>query len=262
MVSCAKTTTIYFASPKNKQQTYEVVLMGGQSNMTGYGNVNELSKIRFENISFVDKGLNDKQMKPKNKFGMEVGLAMQLEKHFPERKFILIKYAIGGSSLLDWSPEYNKEKAKITGHREFGNMYQKMLHLKDSVTNGLNTKIIALLWMQGERDARIPEAGKDYYENFKRLITALRKDVKQEKLPVIFGKVNPPPQKFPALKIVVTAQQKIDAEVNQAFLIETDGLPKHKDRLHYNSNGQLALGKRFGKKLTELLKKRKTDERK
>lgn len=245
---------IQFSKILDPNESYEVILLAGQSNMEGMGKVSDLSPMNFESIHFFDFGLNSNMKKPVGNFGPEIGLAKTLNENFPNRKFIFIKYAIGGSSLLDWAPKYDTEKAKISGHPEFGNMYARLLELTDSLTSGLSTKPVAVLWMQGERDARIPEAGKDYYKNFKNLINSMRKDLDDKSLLFIFGKVNPPRETYLALETVNRAQVKTAEKIKNTFLISTDNLEKWGDNLHYSSQGQLELGERFGKKLVEVIR--------
>jgi hypothetical protein len=252
--SCTSTPKIRYADGLSDHLEYDVILMGGQSNMVGQGKLTDLEPMSFSNVTFFDLGLNPSLTPPQGNFGPEVGLSMELSKNYPNKRFLLIKYAIGGASLLDWSPNYDQQKAEITGHPEFGNMYKKLIMLTDSLTKGHQVKVRALLWMQGERDARIPEAGVNYYNNFELLINSIRKDLKSPDLPVIFGKVNPPPDRYPALDTVVGAQMRISQELPNTYLIDTDDLEKWEDDLHYSSNGQIDLGVKFGEKLTEHIK--------
>lgn len=133
-------------------------------------------------------------------------------------------------------------------------MYNRLLTLTDSLTKGHNIKITALLWMQGERDARIPEAGVNYYQNFELLINSIRNDLQNQNIPIIFGKINPPENIYPALETVVNAQVQISKEISNTYIIDTDNIEKWDDKLHYSSNGQIELGKKFGEKLTEVMK--------
>ncbi|MAO15461.1 MULTISPECIES: sialate O-acetylesterase [Flavobacteriaceae] len=245
---------VKYAENLSKDEQYCVILMGGQSNMVGRGKQIDLDEMMFSNISFFDFGLSPGLINPKDNFGPEIGISMQLSKNNPNKKFILIKYAIGGASLLDWAPNYSKDKAEITGNPQFGSMYNRLIKLTDSLTEGLNAKVKALIWMQGERDARIPEAGKDYYGNFEKLINSVRIDYENQEMPIIFGKINPPKAWFPALDNVVDAQIRISEEIPNTYFIDTDSLEKLNDDIHYSSNGQINLGIKFGEKISELLK--------
>lgn len=251
LLSCSSTPKVKYADRVLDQLEYDVILMGGQSNMVGQGKLIDLESMTFPNITLLDFSANPNLTPPQGNFGPEVGLSMELSKNYPNRRFLLIKYAIGGASLLDWSPNYDPQEAEITGHPEFGNMYKRLIMLTDSLTNGHNVRFRALLWMQGERDARIPAAGVEYYQNFASLVNSIRKDLNSPDLPVIFGKVNPPPDRYPALDTVVRAQIRITQELPNTYLIDTDDLEKWEDDLHYSSSGLINLGVKFGKKLTE-----------
>ncbi len=173
---------------------------------------------------------------------------------FPPLCYTLIKYAIGGASLLDWAPNYDPKKAELTGNAHFGNMYADLLRVTDSICSGYDTKLTALLWMQGERDARIPEAGKDYEQNFKAFINAIRRDTQMLELPIIYGSVNPPEDRYAAVETVRGAQQNINRQMSNTILVNTDELEKWDDDVHYSSSGILQLGRLFGEALTDILR--------
>lgn len=231
-----------------------VILMGGQSNMVGQGKVRELKHFDIpNNIQYINL-TNSPGLAPE-RFGPEVGVWRALNKEFPERDFIIIKYAIGGSSMLDWSANYDKSRAKITGHPEYGNMFQYFIQKIDSINESSNSELVALLWMQGERDAKVPEAGKDYERNFRDFIKAFRQQTSTEQLPVIYGLINPDSTKYPFLAEVQTAQRKIEKDVENVYLVKTSDLDKWDDEIHYSTKGQLVLGERFGEKLKEIIRK-------
>lgn len=248
--------TLRYSSNLKKSITYHVILMGGQSNMVGQGRITELEKAKLpRQVKYFNFGRSASLVQHADTFGPEVGIAEVLSEHFPDENFLLIKYAIGGASLLDWAPDYDPEKAAITGNAHFGNMYADLLSVTDSICSGYQTKLLALLWMQGERDARIPEAGKDYEQNFQKLIEAIRKDTKTPGLPIIYGSVNPPIDRYAAVETVRQAQESINRQVTHTFLISTDELEKWDDDVHYSSSGILQLGRLFGEVLTDILQK-------
>lgn len=250
---------INFGDPQNlkKNEPYYLILLGGQSNMVGSGKrVDIKCDYEFNTIFYYNFGMNQSFKISNENFGPEIGISAELKRHFPDKKFILIKYAIGGASLLDWSPGYDKSVAAITGHPEFGAMYDSLMSKVELVTEGLCIKTTALVWMQGERDARIPEAGVNYYGNFKSFIDSMRADLNSQYLPVIFGRINPPVTLYPAVDAVVQAQQRISEEVRNTYLIDTENLEKWSDDVHYSSVGQIELGRLFGKKIVELLQQK------
>ena len=100
--------------------------------------------------------------------------------------------------------------------------------------------------MQGEEDSSYIGLGKDYKRNFMNLINSLRQDFNNNKLPIIYGDINLPVQKYPAVNHVKKAQYSILHEIDNTYLIKTGDLEKEDDQLHFSSNGLLVLGKRFG----------------
>ena len=101
--------------------------------------------------------------------------------------------------------------------------------------------------MQGERDARFPAAGEQYGANLSVLVDRIREDLDAPDLPFIFGQVNPPPERYPASEDVRNAQQAAERLIRAATMVSTEGLAKHDDDLHYNTEGQLELGRRFAR---------------
>lgn len=231
-----------------------LIMMGGQSNMTGQGKITELDNPELpKNIHFINHGLNSRMKPTPSNFGPEYGLSEKLNQAFPHQDFTLLKYAIGGASLLDWAPNYDEKQAEITGNAQFGNVFEKCFVQIDSLMTNKEAIPTAFLWMQGERDARIPEAGKDYYKNFKQFIQSIRTKLKKPNLPFVFGMINPPAEKYPAVSTIRAAQRKIAQKLPYVYVVETDDLQKHPDNLHYDAMGQLELGRRFGEQLKKLL---------
>ena len=248
------TLVVFVASCTSKQQKYEVILLAGQSNMVGVGKESELADTLFPpNVTYHDFGMAPNFKPMPHHFGPEMSIARMLGESFPNRNFILIKHAIGGASLYDWAPDYDPEKAKITGHPQFGNMFDTLFTKLESVTKGLKYEPVAFLWMQGERDARVPEAGVLYYYHFKGFINAIRERTQRPDLPFLYGLINPPVDIYPALDTVRASQIKINEDLPNTYLIETEGLEKWEDRVHYSTNGQLELGNRFAERLAEIL---------
>ena len=247
--------TLKYNSALQKNLKYDVILLGGQSNMLGVGLVSELEdKYLPDNITYLNYGLCSRQLRHPDWFGPEVGLSRVLAEKFPTRNFLLVKYAIGGSSLYDWAPDYEPEKAKITSHPEFGNMFGHYFSIIDSLSGLYELNVAAILWMQGEADSKKYETAKEYYSNFNKLIRAFRRKTDNPELPFIFGEVNPATDRFPFVKIVQAAQLKAAKKIKFVYLIKTGDISKKADKVHYDSSGQLILGERFGNCLIRLNK--------
>ena len=59
-------------------------------------------------------------------FGPEVGFARHFLDVVPGDELWLVKYAVGGSSLLAWKPEWSAERAAITGDEDKGALYPRL----------------------------------------------------------------------------------------------------------------------------------------
>ncbi len=256
IASCSKAPDklTYNAQPLQTGKNYHVILMGGQSNMVGRGSVSELNeKLRVfpDNITYFNPGLTQRPNICLETFGPEVSLSHILAEKHPDKSFVLIKCAVDGSTLLDWSPNWSYEKAELKGKPNFGPLYSRFL----SQTNNLlheNVTILALLWMQGEADSTYPVPGSTYYDNFKEYINQFRKDLHCPDLPIIFGRVNPPTSVL-MYKTVRNAQKRISQEIQNTLLVDTDMLSKHPDNIHYDTEGQLKLGVMFGEGLLKFM---------
>ncbi|MGS2763002.1 sialate O-acetylesterase [Sinomicrobium sp. M5D2P9] len=243
---------------KNKKEPVGLIILAGQSNMVGAGQKKEIDhKGINEHITYYNFGKSSRLSPASDSsFGPELGICDKLSAYFPDKEFILIKYAVGGSSLYDWAVNYDPEKVAAMGTPEFGKLYDSLVHHTYQLTKGKKIKPMALIWMQGETDARFTAAGKDYYTGFRKLIDNIRKDMDQQDLPVLYGRINPVIERYPGAKLVREAQEKIEKDVEHAYMISTEGLDKNQDELHYSSKGQIGLGHRFGKVLTDLIQKK------
>ncbi len=241
---------------KINKDKYRLIILAGQSNMVGAGSKQDIEMPAVsENIEYYNfgKGMDLKKASD-NSFGPEVGIMEELSKHFPKEKFLLIKYAIGGASMYGWSPERDEEKVKEMGYPRFGKMSDSLFKYTSRAIKDKQVIPTAFVWMQGETDARFIKAGEEYASNFSKLIDAVRKECKTENLPIIFGKVNPTPKRYIGLAGLQESQNYVNDHVQDTYLVDTEGLEKRSDSLHYSSLGQLELGHRFGKILVDLIK--------
>ncbi|AYN69084.1 hypothetical protein D1013_17710 [Euzebyella marina] len=238
-------------------QEPKLIVLAGQSNMVGVGNRTE-GKLPSElpKITYVNHGKSS-SLKPAgtNSFGPDWGVMKALSSSFPNEEFIVYKYAVGGSSLYDWWPEQDADRVSEMGHPKFGNLHDSLVKYIPKGKDGKTMIPDAFLWIQGETDARFSQAGEEYFSGFSDLISSFKKSSKNDQLPVIIGQINPPTERYPAAVAVMEAQQRAATELPNTYMITTEGIAKRDDNLHYNTEGQIELGRRFGEKLVELLKK-------
>lgn len=188
-------------------------------------------------------------------FGPEIGFAHTFLESESLDQLWLVKYAVGGSSLLAWEADWSSERAAIADDADKGPLYQRLLRHFEQVTQDEEVEVLACLWMQGESDSRFQQAAADYQANLKRLIARIRADLDQAEMRFVIGLVNPSGAKFAHLSTVRAAQRLVAETVPNVSFVDTAGLSKHDDKLHYDTAGQLELGRRFALQLCRDLRR-------
>jgi lysophospholipase L1-like esterase len=216
--------------PANKTHIF---ILAGQSNMMGRGDTAQLPahlKQPPENVEFYTHG-RQSQLAKYQYFGPEVQFAHAMAKIFPKEKVIIIKSAASGSSIQEWMPKQA--------------LYQGLLRQVKFVSGSSHPKIEAIIWMQGETDARNETTASAYANNLSQLITHLRQDLQAENVPFLIGQINQKDPNFPMEKQVRTAQAHVANMNSHTLLVSNDGLSKIYDKVHYDAKGLVELGRRF-----------------
>lgn len=212
-----------------------------------------------------------------SEFGPEVGFALATAKaHCP---IYLVKYYASGMPLhYGWDGNSWIGDKKGTGRRNFypgegpedastGTLYVAMKAEFQNATQqlekqGLTPRVRGFIWMQGEQDSKNQISASHYAASLKLLRKRLAEDLGlSEDLPVVFGQVlphDPPLERF-THRDEIRAQMaacdfrsgKPEAMVNAA-MVSTDGISLLPDTVHYDTAGQLELGKKFGQVMAEL----------
>ncbi len=222
-------------------------ILAGQSNMEGAGSIADLSRSQrtlpsnvrlFQNSTRIDVG--DFEW-----FGPEVGFAHAIAEQIPHEQIMLIKCAAGGTSLYAWSPDWSPQLASITENEEWGSLYAQLMGSVDTVIGDRSVEFAGVLWMQGERDAKYPDAAQEYGRNLKHFVERLREDLDAPHLPFILAQIDWLPAGFDSCELVRKAQADAPNHIPNTVVISTEGLRKWEDHVHYSSQGQLELGRRF-----------------
>jgi len=271
--------------------TWKVYYLGGQSNMDGYGHNSQLPdslKKRIPN-SMIFNGKRDNEGSPNGGIGIwspvepghgnmfqTDGVSNSLSKMFgPELSFAkkmtsdgvkiaIIKYSFGGTALYpgagygDWHPDQERINHLDNALSTINNAFD----VADINGDGRLDRLIpsGIIWMQGESDAEhSKEASEAYYGNLKNLINLLRASLRNEKLPVIIGKINDshmtsnggPTQPF--IKIVHSAQKNFTEEDDCAsYVTEIESYQFSNDAWHYDTDGFIKMGIAFAKAVKQL----------
>jgi hypothetical protein len=146
---------------------------------------------------------------------------------------------------------------KLSHDQRVGHAYAQLIAAWKKAFPAGDIKPAALLWMQGESDARVPELAKDYAQHLTRLLAALRRDLGAPQMKAVIAEINPaqvtPVSPFPFVDDVRAAQRAFPAKDPLTICISTDGLTKAKDEVHYDTTGQEGLGLRFAEAFQKLL---------
>lgn len=257
-------TTAYCAEP------IRVIIVSGQSNADGRAETKDIPSdidLNFENIFFYQGNASGnchescppnkllKLMpgsgslyKGKNHFGIEIGLGLVLKEKFPGEKFFIIKYAKGGSSLFtDWDLKKGPHLTNLRKTVEGG--------LKAIKELGYAPEIRAFMWHQGESDSK-PDRAEVYGEKLTLFLKQMRKDFSST-MAIAIGQINLGQKIDPKLcGLVMKGQEETAKSFPKSMLIPSAGLSLKDDQMHFNTEGMIALGKKYGEALVPHLQKR------
>ena len=238
----------FWGNPASAQQEL-IFILAGQSNMAGQG---ERSKVPAHyrknprNVSFYHNGYKT----PLNHFayfGPEIGFAHEVARRYPKHQIKIIKFAVGGTSMLAWAPNWSVQRANLTKNASAGPLFKKLLQTANASYDSKKSRISAVLWVQGEADAKYPAIARQYKNNLSIFVTALRRQLDNRNTQFIVAGVNPPVKQFPASAVINKAQKQVVASLPNMQFIRTIDLSKRSDNLHFDTLGQIKLGKRFAK---------------
>ena len=216
-------------SQSENSNSYRLYFLGGQSNMDGYGFVDDLPDSLNTTINdvwiFHGNPVNDEAengglgiwsvLKPghgvgfssdgntnsySNRFGPELSFVKTLQALYPDENIAIIKYSKGGSSIDmeaadqfgSWDPDYEGS----TGINQYDHFLTTMRHAfsnRDIDGDGLDDHLIpsGIIWMQGESDAVFTEEiAFRYYSNLSRLLELISASLHTDDLPIVIGKIS------------------------------------------------------------------------
>ncbi|MEZ5449265.1 MAG: sialate O-acetylesterase [Thiolinea sp.] len=219
--------------PAALQAGERIYLLAGQSNMMGRGKTFELPPAYRKtpaNVHFYYQG-RERGLAQFAFFGPEVSFAHEVARAFPQDTHTLIKLAATGSSIQAWQPEQALYKGLL---RQIGFSLEQA-----------QPRVDAILWMQGESDARQPALAAQYTPRLTHLIQSLRADLHSPNSLFLIGEINPEDEAFSMTAQVRASQQQVQRALPGTLLVSAEGLGKLPDRVHYDARGQMELGKRF-----------------
>ncbi|MEQ8417369.1 MAG: sialate O-acetylesterase [Imperialibacter sp.] len=242
--------TILPACQSHKPQTW-VFIMAGQSNMAGRGIVEPQDTVTNPRILTIDSlGKVIKAKEPlhfyePSRVGLDCGLsfAKTLLPKVPDNVTIMIiPTAVGGSSMSQWLSDSLYRNVKL------------LSNFKEKVAIGKqHGEIKAILWHQGESDAnqRSIEA---YPDKIPQLLSTFRSIVQNDSLPIFMGELGSYSNNNDYWQMVNRAIHEYAATDQNVSVIGTQDLIHKGDTIHFNSEGQREIGKRFAASYLNLTK--------
>ncbi|MFC1553343.1 sialate O-acetylesterase [candidate division KSB1 bacterium] len=220
--------SLFHCQKEPEGTVYRLYFLGGQSNMDGYGYVNELP-VELNNkvdgamifhgntspdtvdvdgrgiwaklqpghgVGFTSDGVTNNYS---GRFGLELTFAHSMLDMDPDSKIAIIKYSRGGTSIDSaaagrfgcWEPDYTSGNS-INQFDHFLATVKNALSFKDIDGDGKTDKLVSagILWMQGECDgAYSSEIAQRYDDNLNRLMEQVRKAFETDDLPVAIGRI-------------------------------------------------------------------------
>ena len=225
----------------NKENVW-VFIMAGQSNMAGRGVVEPEDTVPDKRILSINKdGQTIVAREPLHFYepertGLDCGLsfAKTLITKIPDSiSILIIPTAIGGSSIRQWLGDSVFRNVKL-----FSNFLSKVEIAKQ---NGI---IKGILWHQGESDANeknIPL----HKERLHLLFSKFRTEIGNNALPVLLGELGSFSNNPADFNLINKAIHDYAAEDKNSRVISTKDLKDKGDHLHFDSEGQRTMGKRF-----------------
>jgi hypothetical protein len=208
---------------------YDLYYLGGQSNMDGFGHVNELpaelnapvpgvmifhgnmapdgAEVDGRGVWSVlrpGNGTGFKSDGAKNsysdRFGAELTFGLAMKELNPGRNIAILKYSRGGTSIAleaagnfgCWDPDFKKGNG-VNQWDHFLNALRTATAVGDIDGDGEADRLIpkGIVWMQGESDAQFTEEiAKRYPDNLRRLMDLIRAALRSDDLPVVIGRIS------------------------------------------------------------------------
>jgi len=139
----------------------------------------------------------------------------------------------------------------------------------EQASKARDIEIVGFLWLQGGGDMKKVDVAKEYLDNLKSLVTAVRRATGEPDLPFIYGTVRNSdagcsvpddlsdlePQvmegRYPAAQWVLKAQFDAQKAIPNSKMVILRDIERHPRNVHYNTAGQLNVGRLFGEAFLE-----------
>lgn len=229
-----------------------VFILAGQSNMAGRGKVEPADTLPHPRILTINPSGDLILAKEPIHFyeptlsGLDCGLSFgrELLRHIPDSiSIVLIPTAVGGSSIDKWINDSTFRKVPL------------LSNFKEKVRIGKKYgSVKGILWHQGESDSPRLETIQIYDIQLRRLFRLFREEIGALTLPIFLGELG-------SYSKSNENWQAINAKINEyirtdphSSFVSTNDLHHNGDGVHFDSEGQRELGKRYARAFVESVK--------
>ncbi|MBL6665638.1 MAG: hypothetical protein ISP66_01375 [Flavobacteriaceae bacterium] len=236
-----------FTTQIQSQEPKEIILLIGQSNMSGTADLLDQDYQIVQNAFLLDSTnqwiplkspLNIhssiRKVAPMQRFNLGYTFAQEILAEDFIKPIGLVVNARGGTKIDQWIPEthYFKEAVRRS---------------KSAI--GDRGKIIACFWLQGESNLSDKDPGFAlYFEKLKSIINGLRKELNNDQMIFIASELNKDRSENEVFKKML---DRLHTEIPLAAKVKSKGTSTF-DGSHYDHNSLEILGKRFALKFKEL----------
>ncbi|MCK5174613.1 MAG: hypothetical protein KAR47_14565, partial [Planctomycetes bacterium] len=249
----------------------KLFILSGQSNMVGQGVSAELPRSLQrgnERVLIFEDGKWQPLRPLRNFFGPEIAFGQAISRALRGETIGIVKQAVGGTGVLAWNPNWTKEKADLTGDGRKGDLWKALTDKVRQGRNAADCEVMGFVWQQGGKDMKNIVTGRQYLANLTELVEGLREETGVSDLPFVLGSYrfdgmpddltdfDPASVKIDPTRLggayVLKAQWDAQTALAPAKTVVLRGLERHPQNVHYNTNGQLDLGRLLAEGYLEL----------
>ena len=210
--------------------TTHVVLIAGQSNVCDQGVAVDLPD-EYRYLLSCPPGVRlfawgeEVPYEGRSKFGVEVAIAHAWQRENVEDELWVVKCGKGGTSISSWLPS----KTRRTLY------HQMRVAFRTIITGAPDVVLDRFIWIQGEKDCWYDrQVSLDYSVSLRSLIRSVRRDMGTPETPVSVVVLSEPILHRPYTQWIMGAQWGVSDVMLGVTSIDSAGIAKRDDLLHYS----------------------------